>query len=108
MDDFGSGYSSLNALKDIPVDAVKIDLHFLHKPRRGEETGRGILASVISLVRGIGLSVIAEGVETREQAEFLVKAGCPQAQGYYFAKPMPVEEYEEICFKKEETAVGNS
>jgi len=108
MDDFGSGYSSLNALKDIPVDAVKIDLHFLHKPRRGEETGRGILASVISLVRGIGLSVIAEGVETREQAEFLVKAGCHQAQGYYFARPMPIEEYETICFKNENNAVGNN
>jgi EAL domain-containing protein (putative c-di-GMP-specific phosphodiesterase class I)/GGDEF domain-containing protein len=108
MDDFGSGYSSLNALKDIPVDAVKIDLHFLHKPRRGEETGRGILASVISLVRGIGLSVIAEGVETREQAEFLVKAGCPQAQGYYFARPMPVENYEAICFKNESNVVGSN
>jgi len=66
------------------------------------------LASVISLVRGIGLSVIAEGVETREQAEFLVKAGCHQAQGYYFARPMPIEEYETICFKNENNAVGNN
>lgn len=93
MDDFGSGYSSLNMLKDVSVDILKIDLRFLS----GEDkTGRGgnILASVIRMAKWLNLPVIAEGIETKEQADFLLSIGCIDGQGYYFAKPMPVELYE--------------
>lgn len=96
MDDFGSGYSSLNSLKDIPVNLVKIDLNFLKKARKGMETGRNILKGTIQLIHGIHLPVIAEGIETKEQADFLINVGCIQGQGYYYAKPMPVEEFEQL------------
>lgn len=90
MDDFGSGYSSLNMLKDVPVDVLKIDLNFL----AGEgSTGRGanILSSVIRMAKRLKLPVIAEGVETKEQADFLRSIGCQSAQGYYFYKPMNID-----------------
>lgn len=96
MDDFGSGYSSLNVLKDIPVDVVKIDLNFLKDARRGQKAGRAVLEGTIKLVRSIGLPIIAEGVETKEQVEFLQKAGCTAAQGYYYARPMPARDFEEL------------
>lgn len=99
MDDFGSGYSSLNMLKDIPVNIVKIDLNFLRDARRGKEAGRGILKGTVQMVRGIHLPVIAEGVETKEQADFLLSIGCTQAQGYYCARPMPVPEFEAVYFQ---------
>ncbi|MEA5085556.1 MAG: EAL domain-containing protein [Lachnospiraceae bacterium] len=90
MDDFGSGYSSLNMLKDIPVDVLKIDLNFLADEG---STGRGanILSSVIRMAKRLKLPVIAEGVETKEQAAFLRSIGCQSAQGYYFYKPMNIE-----------------
>lgn len=96
MDDFGSGYSSLNALKDIPVDVVKIDLNFLRKARRGIEIGRDILKGTIRMIQGIHLPVIAEGVETQDQADFLLDVGCIHAQGYYYARPMPVSDFEKL------------
>lgn len=98
MDDFGSGYSSLNALKDIPVDIIKIDLHFLRKARRGEQAGATILRGAIRLVRDMGLPVVAEGVETEQQAAQLQQMGCDCAQGYYFAPPLPVNQFEAVCF----------
>lgn len=101
MDDFGSGYSSLNALKDIPVDVVKIDLNFLQKARRGLQVGRDILKGVIQMIQGIQLPVIAEGVENKEQADFLLNAGCVHAQGYYYAKPMSVSDFEQLLSGKE-------
>lgn len=97
MDDFGSGYSSLNVLKDIAVDVLKIDMKFLadcDMPGRGEN----ILASVIRMAKWLNMPVIAEGVEKREQVSFLRSIGCEFVQGYYFAKPMPVEEYEKLAF----------
>lgn len=96
MDDFGSGYSSLNVLKDIPVNLVKIDMNFLRQSRRGFEIGRDILKGIIQLIQGINLPVIAEGVETKEQADFLMDIGCFHAQGYLYAKPMPVSEFEKL------------
>ena len=90
MDDFGSGYSSLNMLKDIPVDVLKIDLNFL----AGEDSkGRGanILSSVVRMAKQLNLPVVAEGVETKEQADFLRSVGCGSAQGYYFYRPMSVD-----------------
>ncbi|MEG1886958.1 MAG: EAL domain-containing protein [Oscillospiraceae bacterium] len=95
MDDFGSGYSSLNVLKDIEVDVLKIDTMFLSKteiPGRGEN----IIASVVRMAKWLGIPVIAEGVETKEQVAFLHSIGCDFAQGYYFAKPMPISEYKDL------------
>lgn len=91
MDDFGSGYSSLNALKDVPVDTLKMDLRFL----AGDNTDRGrtIIDSVIRMADRLGIPVIAEGVETEEQAEFLKSIGCHYMQGFFLARPMPVRDF---------------
>ncbi len=95
MDDFGSGYSSLNMLKDLHVDILKIDMAFLEKAK-DEERSRMILQMIISLSKQLGMPVITEGVETEEQVAFLKEVGCDMFQGYYFAKPMTVEEFERI------------
>lgn len=94
MDDFGSGYSSLNMLKDISVDELKVDMKFLGKTE-DEERGRKILRMVIKLANELKMPTIVEGVETIEQVDFLRGIGCDMFQGYYFAKPMPVAEFEE-------------
>lgn len=96
MDDFGSGYSSLSVLKDIPVDIVKIDMNFLQSARRGAQVGRNILQSAIRLVQNLDLPVIVEGVETQEQISFLLQNGCVYAQGYFYARPMPVADFEDL------------
>ncbi|MEG0780761.1 MAG: EAL domain-containing protein, partial [Oscillospiraceae bacterium] len=96
MDDFGSGYSSLALLKDIAIDVLKIDMRFLSEtelPGRGEN----IIASVIRMAKWLNIPVIAEGAETVEQVDFLRSVGCDYVQGYYYARPMPVEAYEELC-----------
>lgn len=97
MDDFGSGNSSLNMLKDIYVDILKIDMVFLQKAR-DEKRSKKILQMIISLSKQLGMPVITEGVETLEQVEFLNEMGCDMFQGYYFAKPMPVEQFEKTYF----------
>ena len=91
MDDFGSGYSSLNTLHDMPVDLVKLDLRFL--TGHGNQKGRNIILSIVQMMRRLHLPIIAEGVETKEQADFMVRAGCPLIQGYYYARPLSVEEF---------------
>ncbi|MEG0839678.1 MAG: EAL domain-containing protein [Hydrogenoanaerobacterium sp.] len=96
MDDFGSGYSSLALLKDIVIDILKIDMLFLSKtdiPGRGEN----IIASVIRMAKWLNIPVIAEGAETAEQVDFLRSVGCDYVQGYYFARPMPIPDYEKLC-----------
>ncbi len=95
MDDFGSGYSSLNMLKDICVDVLKIDMAFLGATN-DEARGRKILKMVVELAKELGMPVITEGVEQEEQLEFLKRIGCEVFQGYYFAKPMPIHEFEEM------------
>ncbi|MEG2082335.1 MAG: EAL domain-containing protein, partial [Oscillospiraceae bacterium] len=102
MDDFGSGYSSLNMLKDVPVDILKVDLNFLSDR---ETTGKGasILSSIVRMARWLKMPVVAEGVETREQADFLRSIGCEMAQGFYFAKPMSTEDYENYLSLQEKT-----
>ena len=95
MDDFGSGYSSLNMLKDIHVDVLKIDMAFLKKAE-DEDRSRKILQMIISLSRQLGMPVITEGVENAEQVRFLSEMGCDMFQGYYFAKPMSVADFEEL------------
>ena len=95
MDDFGSGYSSLNMLKDVIVDRIKLDLHFMTNTGN-QEMGKIILQHVIQMIEDLNVSVIAEGVETIEQAEYLQNIGCSEMQGYYFYKPMPVAEVEMV------------
>ena len=95
IDDFGSGYSSFNTLKDMDVDVLKIDMGFLRtsKPENLEKS-MSILNMIISLSKTLGLSVVTEGVETKEQVVKLTQMGCRIYQGYYFSKPIPVEEFE--------------
>ena len=93
MDDFGNGFSSLNMLKDIPLDVIKIDMVFL-EATRDEERAREILESMISLAKRLHIPVITEGVETKEQLEFLTEMGCDMFQGYYFSRAVPIAEFE--------------
>jgi EAL domain-containing protein (putative c-di-GMP-specific phosphodiesterase class I) len=97
MDDFGSGYSSLNSLKELPLDVVKLDAGFF---RDSDETGRGklIVGDTISLAKKLDMKIVAEGIETREQVDFLANMNCDLIQGYYFAKPMPIDEFETKAF----------
>ena len=100
MDDFGSGYSSLNTLKDVTVDMLKLDMKFIEGGKNAERGG-SILSSVIRMSNRLNLAVLAEGVETKEQAEYLKSIGCIYMQGYYFARPMPVSEFEKILTGRE-------
>jgi len=99
MDDFGSGYSSLNMLKDIYIDVLKIDMGFL---QRTDRTGRGnnILAAVVYMADKLKLPTIAEGVETKEQVDFLKSIGCNWAQGFYFSQPISAEEFSQLLENK--------
>ena len=100
MDDFGSGYSSLNMLKDMCVDTLKVDMEFLRKTENPERA-RTILKMIISLSKQLGMEVITEGVETKEHVDLLTEIGTDIFQGYYFSKPMPVDEFEKkYIFKK--------
>ncbi len=92
MDDFGSGYSSLNMLKTTQFDVLKIDRSFLSEFMESER-GRKIIEHTISMSKDIGLDIIAEGVETNEQAQFLNRCGCDKAQGFYYSKPIPVDQF---------------
>lgn len=93
MDDFGSGYSSLSFLKDVNFDIIKIDMNFL-MDNNNKVKSQYILSNIIDLCKKIGMSVVTEGVENKEQVEFLTKAGCDFFQGYYFDRPMSVTEFE--------------
>lgn len=93
MDDFGSGYSSLNMLQEAPVDVLKLDMKFL---LGNDDMGRSevIIESVIQMATKLGFRVIAEGVETKEQCDMLLRLGCLYGQGYYFSRPIPAKEFE--------------
>lgn len=93
MDDFGSGYSSLNMLRNMPVDMIKIDMMFINDMQNLTRTAT-ILRNVINMMSELGLEPITEGIETEEQYRILSRMGCNLFQGYLFAKPMPVEEFE--------------
>ena len=99
MDDFGSGYSSLNTLKDIEVDILKIDMKFLPTGHNNTKSEK-ILASITRMAGWLGMPVIVEGVETKEQKDFLESIGCSYVQGYYYARPMPVKDYEQLMLKQ--------
>ena len=96
MDDFGSGYSSLNMLKDMPVDIIKIDMVFLSKSTNNNKA-KTILQNMIILSDNLGISSLTEGVETVDQYKMLSNMGCKMFQGYYFAKPMPISDFENYC-----------
>ena len=93
MDDFGSGYSSFNALSDIPVNILKADMVFMQTLERNPRVAN-IFTSIVNMAHGLGIPVIAEGVETEEQYEFLRSVGCDYAQGYYCARPMDPDAFE--------------
>lgn len=95
MDDFGSGYSSLNILLETPFDVIKLDKKFMENMMVSDK-GRLILEQVVSMANKLDLGLLAEGVETKEQVELLQSIGCDQVQGYYYAKPMPEEEFFEL------------
>ena len=93
MDDFGSGYSSLNLLREMPVDVLKIDMVFLRQAGQNPRA-ETIIRQIIAMARELGITSLTEGVETKEQYDGLMEMGCELYQGYYFAKPMPAEEFE--------------
>ena len=93
MDDFGSGYSSLNTLQDTRFDVLKLDREFF-STHMSNDRGKKIIMHTISMSKDVGLGLIAEGVETADQAQFLENCGCDTAQGYLYAKPMPVQDAE--------------
>ncbi|MDD6043540.1 MAG: EAL domain-containing protein [Eubacteriaceae bacterium] len=99
MDDFGSGYSSLSMLKHLPVDLLKIDMGFL-KGDSQIEKGSQIVGSVIHMARNLGIAVLTEGVETEAQAEHISNMGCSLMQGFYFSKPLPVSEFEQLLMEE--------
>ena len=94
MDDFGAGYSSLNSLKDIPLDVLKLDGEFFQGDDDGSRRGEIVVKEAIQLAKNLDMHVVAEGIEKKEQVEFLARQGCDMIQGFYFAKPMPIEEFE--------------
>ena len=94
MDDFGSGYSSLNSLKDLPLDVLKLDAEFFRGDTRGKR-GELVVSEAIRLAKSLNMRTVAEGVEEKGQVDFLAEQGCDMIQGYYYAKPMPKNEYEQ-------------
>lgn len=92
MDDFGSAYSSLNMLNDVSVDALKIDMKFVNALGTSAKAGN-IMTSIVRMAKWLDITVIAEGVETKEQLDFLRSIGCPRVQGYYFSKPLPIDAF---------------
>ncbi len=100
MDDFGSGYSSLNMLKEVSIDRIKLDLRFLTSAGDAKKS-KIIIKSIIKMLISLDVQIIAEGVETKEQADFLLSVGCTQMQGYYFYKALPFEEYDKLIIDKD-------
>jgi EAL domain-containing protein (putative c-di-GMP-specific phosphodiesterase class I) len=94
MDDFGAGYSSLNSLKELQLDVLKIDADFF-RGVDSEDRGMLIVSEVIDLAKKLNMKIVAEGIESREQVDFLAEQECDLIQGYFFAKPMPINEFEE-------------
>ena len=101
MDDFGSGYSTLNMLKNLNIDIIKLDAQFLRMDESNEEKSIRILESVTNMTKTIGVPIIAEGVETEKQKDFLLDLGCRYIQGYYFYKPIPAADYERLITNPE-------
>lgn len=105
LDDFGSGYSSLNVLKDIDYDVIKLDMLFLKDDVSGK--GGTIISSIVRMAKWMGLPVIAEGVETREQADYMDGIGCGYLQGFYFSKPISEPDFKAILNRSEISSIGS-
>lgn len=99
MDDFGSGYSSLILLKDIPIDILKLDKNFIDDGLENPNT-YPIMKSIMDMSKALNIKVVCEGIETNEQAEFIKNVGCETGQGYLYAKPMPLDEFHELLLNK--------
>lgn len=99
MDDFGSGYSSLNLIQEIPVDTLKIDKVFFNINNVNINRTESVVKNIISLAKSLGMETVAEGVEHQHQADMLKRFGCDYIQGYIIAKPMPIDEFENLVFK---------
>jgi len=97
MDDFGSGFSSLNLLKDMNIDVIKIDMEFLKDSERNMKSGI-IIKNIINMSEELNIATLTEGVETAKQFEILYAMGCKLYQGYYFSKPVPLEDFEKQWF----------
>lgn len=97
IDDFGTGYSSLSTLQDMPADILKIDKSFVDRIGKNE---KNMVDYILTIAKELKLTTIAEGVETKEQKDYLLEKGCDIIQGYYYAKPMPEEEFEEYMKKE--------
>ena len=95
MDDFGTGFSSLNYLRSFPFDKIKIDRTFISDLSKDSHS-IAIVKAVIDLARALHIDVVAEGVETKEQLEYLVAEGCRVVQGYYLSPPKPIESFEKV------------
>jgi EAL domain-containing protein (putative c-di-GMP-specific phosphodiesterase class I) len=91
IDDFGEGFSSLSRLRQMPVEQIKIDRSFMRDVPRSASAS-AVVTAIIRLAQALGREVVAEGVETEEQRQFLAAQGCPMAQGYHLARPMPPDE----------------
>lgn len=98
MDDFGSGYSSVNMLKNIPLNVIKLDRGFFIDDKNIDKS-QIVIKSIVSLIKQLGIRVVAEGIETKSQVEMLREANCDIIQGYYFSKPLPVKEFEKLVYK---------
>lgn len=96
MDDFGSGYSSLNMLKEIPIDIIKLDQVFLRSNEQTREKSKLIVEGIMDMINLLGIDTVAEGVETKDQLQLLYDVHCRIAQGFYFYKPMPISEFEKL------------
>ena len=106
IDDFGSGYSSLNILKDVPAAVLKLDMKFFENTKNQCRAG-DIIESVVRMAKWLGMAVIAEGVEDKTQADYLKSIGCYYIQGYFYARPMSVSQFEQACFDcKKETELS--
>jgi len=104
MDDFGTGYSSLSYLQRLPLDVLKIDRTFV-KDLEFNKDNAVICNTIIAMAHNLGLQVIAEGVETQEQFDYLRDHGCDQIQGFLFSKPLPAEQLEEMLLLQQKTLV---
>lgn len=98
MDDFGSGYSSLNLIQDIPVDTLKLDKIFFQTTIRDISRTESVVGSIIAMSKALSMSTVAEGVEDRAQVDMLKRLDCDYIQGFYFAKPMPIDQFEKLAF----------
>ena len=104
IDDFGTGYSSLNYLRRFPIDTLKIDRTFVSDI--GTESGNAIVNAIISMAQALGLDLVAEGVESADQAAYLRERGCFSLQGFIVSKPVPIEELVKLCQRDFRTQIG--